>query len=70
MSLLDVLDDQHSRGLLMIGAEVEGVPGLASLPMHHRDPLDRLIVSQALRGGYRLITRDPLAASYGVPVLW
>ncbi len=39
------------------------------LPGHHRDPFDRAIVAQALRGGLRLITRDTRLADYGVEIL-
>jgi len=41
-----------------------------SLPWHHRDPFDRLLVAQALQEGYRLVTRDPLFRKYGVDVVW
>ena len=64
------LADQHRKGMQIANVEIEDVLGLAALPMLHRDPFDRLIVSQALRGGYRLVTRDPLVTSYGVPTLW
>lgn len=43
---------------------------LASLPMHHRDPFDRLLVAQALTNGLTLITPDPLIARYQVHVRW
>lgn len=39
------------------------------LPLHHRDPFDRLLVAQAQVEGLTLVTRDPQLARYGVPVL-
>ena len=39
-----------------------------SLPWHHRDPFDRLLVSQAM-DGWRLVTRDTQLSAYGVAVL-
>ncbi len=70
LPLRELLDDHRRKGLLVAGIEVEDVLGLAALPTIHRDPFDRLIVSQALRGGYRLVSRDPIIANYGVTILW
>lgn len=39
------------------------------LPLHHRDPFDRVLVAQALAEGLTLVTRDRAFAPYGVPVL-
>lgn len=41
----------------------------AHLPMHHRDPFDRLIVAQARRQGMVLITPDKALRAYDVPVM-
>lgn len=40
-----------------------------ALAWHHRDPFDRVLVAQALDGGYTIVTRDPAFAAYGVSVL-
>lgn len=41
-----------------------------SLPPHHRDPFDRMLVAQARVEGLALVTDDPLIASYSVTRLW
>ena len=41
----------------------------ASLPQHHNDPFDRMLVAQALTEGLVLVTRDEGLTRYGVPVL-
>ncbi|MFN7056243.1 type II toxin-antitoxin system VapC family toxin [Hyphomonas sp.] len=41
-----------------------------SLPRHHRDPFDRLIVATALEDGLALVTNDAAILQYGAPVLW
>ena len=43
---------------------------VARLPPLHKDPFDRMLVSQALGGGMTLITPDPLIRQYPVRVLW
>lgn len=40
-----------------------------ALPIHHRDPFDRMLVAQAQPEGYTIVTRDPAIARYQVAVL-
>ncbi len=42
---------------------------LASLPLHHRDPFDRLLITQARREGLAIVTADPHFAPYDVRVV-
>ena len=42
---------------------------VATLPLHHRDPFDRMLVVQARLEGLTLVTRDPSIPRYDVPVL-
>ena len=39
------------------------------LPMHHRDPFDRLLVAQAQAEGLVLVTRDARIPRYGIRTL-
>ncbi|MEU8237673.1 type II toxin-antitoxin system VapC family toxin [Actinoplanes missouriensis] len=39
------------------------------LPLHHRDPFDRILVAQAQVEGLTLVTRDTQIQKYDVPVL-
>ncbi len=40
-----------------------------SLPMHHRDPFDRMMIAQALEENLTIVTRDRSFRAYGVPLL-
>ena len=40
-----------------------------TLPWHHRDPFDRLLIAQAAAEGHALVTADPRIAAYDVAVL-
>jgi PIN domain nuclease of toxin-antitoxin system len=42
----------------------------ASLPQHHRDPFDRMLVAQARAEGLTLVTHDRLLEPYDVEILW
>ena len=39
------------------------------LPLHHRDPFDRLLIAQAQVEGLTLVTRDRHIRRYGVRIL-
>lgn len=41
-----------------------------TLPHHHRDPFDRMLIAQAQRDGLTVVTSDRVFAQYGVPVSW
>jgi PIN domain nuclease of toxin-antitoxin system len=40
-----------------------------SLPFHHRDPFDRMMIAQAMEEGLTIVTRDRIFAFYNVSVL-
>ena len=40
-----------------------------TLPFHHRDPFDRMMIAQAMEDGLMVVTRDRHFQAYGVPVL-
>ena len=42
----------------------------ATLPFHHRDPFDRMLVAQALEGDLTIVSRDPVFSQYGVTRIW
>ena len=41
----------------------------ASLPLHHRDPFDRLLIAQARVEGLTLLSSDRRFAEYGIDLL-
>lgn len=41
-----------------------------TLPLHHRDPFDRMLVAQSQLEDLPVITADPLIARYPVKVIW
>jgi PIN domain nuclease of toxin-antitoxin system len=43
---------------------------LRVLPVHHRDPFDRLLVAQAIEERLTIVSHDRVIAAYPVPVLW
>jgi PIN domain nuclease of toxin-antitoxin system len=41
-----------------------------TLPDHHRDPFDRILISQAQLEGLPILTADPQIALYQVEIIW
>ena len=46
------------------------IPELLALPMHHRDPFDRLLIAQARAEGMALATADEQIRRYRVSLAW
>ncbi|QDS86155.1 PIN domain protein [Rosistilla ulvae] len=40
-----------------------------SLPNHHRDPFDRMLIAQAMREDYTLVSRDTAMPAYSMPLI-
>jgi len=53
----------------VLGLSAEHGLAVAQLPLLHRDPFDRLLITQAQREGCTLVTADARIAAYDVPVL-
>ena len=56
-------------GFLELAVTTKYAEAAAQLPMHHRDPFDRVIVAQAMSEGLVMITADRRLAKYGVKTL-
>ena len=59
-----------ASGILLLGVGLQHAARVATLPMHHRDPFDRMLVAQALCEAMALVSRDRELAKYGVRLLW
>lgn len=69
------ITDGWVRALGRVGLEPLPVTALhaaavESLPWHHRDPFDRLLVAQAQIDEIGVITADPQLSRYGIQVVW
>ena len=59
---------ENPIGLLPV--ELRHTTKLLSLPFHHKDPFDRLLVAQALTEQIPLISGDPTLDAYGIQRVW
>lgn len=65
----DFADAVVAEGFTMLGVELDHVRAVRSLPLHHRDPFDRMLVAQAQVEQLTLVSRDRRLAQYDVKVL-
>jgi PIN domain nuclease of toxin-antitoxin system len=43
---------------------------VGTLPWHHQDPFDRMLVAQALTEDAAIVSRDEPLSEYGVIIVW
>ena len=55
-------------GILEIN--LDQIEVVASLPLHHRDPFDRLIISQAIAEQIPILSVDSVFDNYAIARLW
>ncbi len=63
--------DQLSRNAIQtLPIHLSHALHISTLPGYHRDPFDRILVSQALLEKMPLLSADPQVARYPVEVVW
>jgi len=65
MLAADALGFFEAAGFVILPVASAHVLTLETLPRHHDDPFDRLLVATALTEPYRLLTHDTRLAAYG-----
>ena len=70
-SLREIVRQQHRiNGFGLLSVRVDHVYRLDTMPMHHRDPFDRLLVAQALSEDLVLVSKDEKLTPYAATILW
>ena len=60
----------EDRGLTVLPITVEHADGQSRLPLHHRDPFDRLLVAQAQAEAIAVVSADEVFGTYGIARVW
>jgi len=69
-TLEDIILIQQNNYIEILPITVAHILALDSLPLHHKDPFDRLLIAQANRENAVLISCDSVFANYSVQVEW
>jgi PIN domain nuclease of toxin-antitoxin system len=59
-----------SNQFMTLTVEMQHILQIASLPDHHRDPFDRLLIAQSQIENIPFLTVDHLISQYPVNVIW
>ena len=60
----------HTTGVNLLGVQLEHLNALVTLPFHHRDPFDRLLIAQAMVGHFPIVSADAAFDAYPIKRLW
>lgn len=56
--------------ILVLPVELAHALAVGNLPLHHRDPFDRMLIAQATSDRLAVVSRDAQFQNYKVPVIW
>lgn len=60
----------EGQGFIVLPVLPRHTSAICSLPFHHRDPFDRLLVAQALIERIPVVSSDTVLDAYGVQRVW
>jgi PIN domain nuclease of toxin-antitoxin system len=65
-----VRDSREAHGVASLPIDEESALHVSRLPVLHRDPFDRMLVSQAIVHGLAILTPDALVTQYPARTVW
>jgi PIN domain nuclease of toxin-antitoxin system len=66
---VELVPELERTGIDILPITAADATNAARLPVHHRDPFDRMLIAQARRLDAVIVTRDGVFERYGVEVL-
>lgn len=57
-------------GFILLPITLQHTAAVATLPLHHRDPFDRLLVAQAIVENLAIVSADAMLDAYSITRLW
>lgn len=70
-TLENIINEQQAiNNIQILPVELSHALYLENLPLHHKDPFDRLLISQAIVENMTLVTADAEFSKYQVNLLW
>ncbi len=69
-SLSNIIDESNRQGFHLLSIKKQHLLTVETLPFHHKDPFDRMIIAQAMSESKTIIGKDGSFPLYEVNVLW
>ena len=58
------------ENIILLNISFEHTQKIISLPLHHRDPFDRMIIAQSITENLTVISKDKNFSLYPIKLLW
>ncbi|PPD44693.1 MAG: PIN domain nuclease [Methylobacter sp.] len=69
-SLADMVTLQQNNGISILPITIDHIVSLDTIPLHHKDPFDRLVIAQATIENAILLSKDTKFQLYPVQTAW
>ena len=63
------LDKMTPAPMILLPIQLNHIQQIETLPLHHRDPFDRLIIAQAIVDDFFVMTDDPHFKDYPIKLI-
>lgn len=63
---IDLESVVNHAGFQLLSMDVGHIITMEQLPLHHRDPFDRILIAQTIQEDATIVTRDPQFSMYNV----
>jgi PIN domain nuclease of toxin-antitoxin system len=71
LAFIELVEQEvYGNAIEILEISSEHLDELVKLPFHHKDPFDRLIISQSLVENMTLVSKDAAFQSYPIKLLW
>jgi PIN domain nuclease of toxin-antitoxin system len=68
--LQDLLLKTQAVQIELLPLKAQHILTLQTLPLHHRDPFDRILLAQCQSESMIFISKDRAFEAYGIPCIW
>ena len=65
----DLVEEIEENGFVELPMTARHALAAATLPRHHDDPFDRMLIAQARVEGLTIVTRDSVFRDYGIAIV-
>ena len=65
-----VLRRMEENGIAALPITLDHLLSIERLPMHHRDPFDRMLIAQSMEQDCPILTADPMFQKYSIQLIW
>lgn len=65
-----ITDQQNQNNVTLLGITLQHIYTVGTLPYHHNDPFDRLLIAQAVTENIAIVSIDVAFNLYPVKIIW